>query len=160
MERGCDRIKVMDTDRNLAPAPANRPVERLLEGHDTLDRFIVKSNPADNCCPKHGTNVREPRIDRERDPRRLHRVRWQAGLNPQVAPHCPCNTLWREEIRAVREELHIRMVLFNPFYIRSDEGDLVKNRPFIGTGEPLEIFKGEADNGHFRYAPSCDGGQV
>ncbi len=41
-ERGIYRVHVMDADRNLAPAPADRPVERLLQGHDALDRLVIE----------------------------------------------------------------------------------------------------------------------
>ena len=45
VERGPDRVEVVDADRHLAPAPADRPVERLLQGHDALDRLVIERRP-------------------------------------------------------------------------------------------------------------------
>ena len=66
----------------------------------------------------------------------------------------------REEVGAVREELHVRMVLFGPLHIRTDEGDLVEDRLPVGAGEPFEVLVGKGDDGHFRYLPSYGAGKA
>ena len=57
MERGFDLIHIVDADRNLAPAPADCPVERFLQGHDALDRFIVKRDSPNDGRTRYGADV-------------------------------------------------------------------------------------------------------
>ena len=149
-ERGFYRIQIVDADRHLAPAPADRPVERLLQGHDALDRLVIERDPADHGSPEHGTDIRKFRVDGKRDPGGFYRVVRQAGLDPEVAPHGPGNAFGTEEVRPVREELHVRMVFLGPLHIRADEGDFLKDRLPVGAGEPFEILVGKRDDCHLR----------
>ena len=84
----------------------------------------------------------------------------QAGLDPEIAPHGPGNTFGTEEVGAVREELHVRMVFLGPLHVRADEGDLLEDCLPVGAGEPLEVLVGERDDGHFRSLPSCGAAKV
>ena len=154
VERRFHRVHVMDADRNLGPAPADRPVERLLQGHDALDRLVIKSDTADDCCSEHGADLLKGGVDREFDSRRLDRVDRQAGLDPEVAPHRACNTLGAEEVGPVGEELHVCVVFLGPLHIRTDKGNFLEDRLPVGTGEPFEILVGERDDCHFRSLPS------
>ena len=49
-----DRVEIMNPDSNLRPPPANHPVKRLLNSHQTQDRLIIQGD-----IPDHGrTEVR------------------------------------------------------------------------------------------------------
>ena len=152
-ERGADTGEVVQADRDLPPAPAHGPVERLLQSHQRDDRLLVEGEAAHHGRPEVRADLRKARVDRERDAGGRGRVADRPLLETEEAAQGPGRPLGREEVGPVREELDVDVVLLAPLDVRAEHGEALDDRLARQPDEPLEVAVRERDDGHPQRLP-------
>ena len=152
-ERGADTGEVVEADRDLPAAPAHGPVERLLQAHQRDDRLLVEGEATHHGRPEIRADLREARVDRERDAGGRGRVANRSLLETEEPAQRPRRPLRREEVGPVREELDVDVVLLAPLDVRAEHGQALDDRLARQPDEPLEVAVRERDDGHPQRLP-------
>ena len=150
-ERCFDPVEIVHADRHLFPAAADCPVKRLLQTHQGFDHRIIHMDISDDSRPKIRADICKLWIHAEGDARRLHFILRQTGFDPEISAESTRRTFSAVQIRTVREELDISLLLLLAFHLGSHHGE-ARTDPFdIGTRQAGQICIVEFYDRHLQH---------